>query len=149
MTARTPSRRLMAGFLLAIAALASATRGMSGELVETALTLSLDAPAPRLAPLPAVRPAVVTVATAVTDSQRVEKTRARLLEEFRRAAETGLVTLRPDADGAFGQAGDQAPAPDRGPEPEPVEPPWSASDDVHPAARGVNHARSDFETSRA
>ena len=32
MTARTPFRRLMVGFLLAIAALASAMRGMSGEL---------------------------------------------------------------------------------------------------------------------
>ncbi len=45
MTARLSPRRPMAGFVLAIATLASLSRAMSGELVETALTLSPDAPA--------------------------------------------------------------------------------------------------------
>ena len=240
MTARLSPRRPMAGFVLAIATLASLSRAMSGEPVETALTLSPDAPArlvlaywpsggwqvrqsgrqvelvlpgaglaistaavplpagdgaittlatgmdevatylriglgcdcvvavrgdgerlvidvvgagrvarpvyrdagpaPRLAPLPLARHAGAAVAMGVTDGQRVEETRIRLLEELRRAAETGLVTLRLDADGALAQVGGQAPTPDRGPEPEPEgtpgEPagdaPELAADDVEP-----------------
>ena len=73
------------------------------------------APAPRLAPLPAARPAVAAVTTRMTDGQLVEETRTRLLEEFRRAAEAGLVTLRPGGDGALAQAGGQAPAADLAP----------------------------------
>jgi len=99
-------------------------------------------PAPRLAPLPPARHAGAAVAAGVTDDQRVEETRSRLLEELRRAAEAGLVTLRPNADGALAEAGEQPPAPDRGPEPEPVEPAGetladasgSAAGDVHPGA---------------
>ncbi|MCH8952853.1 MAG: hypothetical protein IID49_12115, partial [Proteobacteria bacterium] len=45
MTARLPPRRLMAGLLLAVATLAWAPRAISDEPVETALTLSPDAPA--------------------------------------------------------------------------------------------------------
>jgi hypothetical protein len=99
-------------------------------------------PAPRLAPLPPARYAGAAVAAGVTDDQRVEETRSRLLEELRSAAEAGLVTLRPNADGALAEAGEHPPAPDRGPEPEPVEPSGEtladasgpAADDVHPGA---------------
>ena len=46
MTARLPPRRrLMAGLVLAVATLTWAPRALSGEPVETALTLSPDAPA--------------------------------------------------------------------------------------------------------
>jgi hypothetical protein len=62
--------------------------------------------APRLAPVPRPRHfggavAINEVGMDAVDGQHVGKTRTRLLEELRRAAEAGLVTLRPDAAGAL------------------------------------------------
>ncbi|MFQ5566700.1 MAG: hypothetical protein ACE5EU_10090, partial [Paracoccaceae bacterium] len=84
------------------------------------------APAPRRAPPPPARPAG-NAAAAVSDDQRVEETRSRLLEELRRAAAAGLVTLRADADGVLARAGEQPPAPVRGSGLDPVDVPGEAA----------------------
>jgi hypothetical protein len=73
--------------------------------------------APRLAPLPPLRRLETAAAVRPTDGQRVEETRTRLLGELRRAANAGLVTLRPEANGVLETEIEHPPAPD-----DPIEP---------------------------
>lgn len=75
--------------------------------------------APRLAPAPPPRHLVGAVAMDTVGGQHVEQTRTRLLEELRRAAEAGLVTLRPGATGVLARTNNQTTGPDGQARPKP------------------------------